>query len=963
MKISSRVLSVAMGVAMVSGLALVGATPARAVTADAKASFIAGIVTPAQKAQRQFGVPASVSIAQAIVASDWGTSAQVKQAKNYFDTPCSASMTAAQFAKLAEAQVGKPYVLGAETLVTQADPAKFDCSELVQWLFGRSGNPITDLAAAQYNATKKVASGTSPRTGDLVFLRNNPARSNGIGHVAVLTKKLSSGDWEIIEARGRAYGVVKTTLSYWKQRSYYAGLRRYSKLVFANTDGVEASAAAAYQSGCVTISSRRYAKFGSVTDSFAGHAAAVVDDSDYKAARGVINNIPAYVNALAKVEEPKDAAAYAKTINGLIASYKLTDYDVVPFDLVLLSGNKGTKVSALQYLLHANGSSVKATGTYDSATVSAVKKFQAAKKLDKDGEAGPNTLTALFATVSTGATGDRVKALNALLAAVGQATTAGATFGKETLTSLKRIQSWAGRSATGVADANTWTVLFMTPDNAPAPVLSGTPQVTQTLTASVGKWSPGSFTLAYQWYRSGAPIPGAIASTYTLRPEDAGAAVTVTVSGTRPGYTTVARVATPTAAIAKAKLSATPVPKITGKLAVGQSLTAVPGTWSPGPVPLTYQWYRGTTAIPGAKAATYAVQAADLGAKVKVVVTAAKPGYEAIAKMSDATAAVAKGTLSDTPTPKVTGYRNRRQDPDRRCRHLGTCPGRPDLPVVPRQDRHQGGHREHLRAAGRRCHGDDPRGRHRGEGRLRHRRQDLGCDRCRDRARPDHRRQAEDHRHSKGGQDRQGEPRFLGPGRGQAQLSLVPRGPGHQGSHEEHLQAEGGRQGPHRQRQDHRQQDRLRLGDGQDQHQGQVGRSADPVALRALRDDAVGDQGAVLRPVLEEHCATADPVLAAGGHQMGRRALVGMHKGPRDELAVLAEVAGDAGNVSPVGDEHDGEVDGVVEVVLVVCQRHGRLATHHCAGADESLRDEVALEEGEPPGRLDHGGCRGSSRK
>lgn len=644
-----------MGVAMVCGLALVGVVPASAVTATAKSSFISSIVTPAQKAQREFGVPASVSIAQAIVASDWGTSAPAKSAKNYFDTPCSASMTAAQFAKLAEAQVGKPYVLGAYAAISDVDPSKFDCSELVKWLFGRSGTPITDLAAWQYDATKAVGKGTSPKAGDLVFLRNNPARSNGIGHVAVLTKKLSSGDWEVIEARGRAYGVVKTTLSYWKQRSYYAGLRRYAKLVFANSDGVEASSAALYQSGCVTISSTRYAKFGSVTASFAGHAAAVVNDSGYKAARGVINNIPAYVEAIAKVENPKDAAGYAKTIKGLIASYKLTDYDVVPFDLVLLSGNKGTKVSALQYLLNANGTSVKATGTYDSATVSAVKKFQVAKKLEKDGEAGPNTLSALFATVSSGASGDRVKALNALLAAVGQATTAGATFGKETQASLKLIQAWAGRNATGVADANTWAVLFMTPDKAPAPVLAGTPQVTQTLTASVGKWSPGSFALAYQWYRGGAPIAGAIGATYTLQPEDAGAAVTVAVTGTRPGYTTIARVATPTAAIAKAKLGATPVPKITGKSTVGQALTAVPGTWSPGPVPLTFQWYRGTTAIPGANAASYPVQAADLGARLKVVVASAKPGYEAIARTSAATAAIAKGTLSDTPTPKVTG--------------------------------------------------------------------------------------------------------------------------------------------------------------------------------------------------------------------------------------------------------------------------------------------------------------------
>ena len=42
-----------------------------------------------------------VALAQAIVASDWGTSSVAKKATNYFDTRCSASMTAKQFAALA----------------------------------------------------------------------------------------------------------------------------------------------------------------------------------------------------------------------------------------------------------------------------------------------------------------------------------------------------------------------------------------------------------------------------------------------------------------------------------------------------------------------------------------------------------------------------------------------------------------------------------------------------------------------------------------------------------------------------------------------------------------------------------------------------------------------------------------------------------------------------------------------
>ena len=133
-------------------------------------------------------------------------------------------LTAAEFAALADLQVGKPYRLGAEAKASDPSPARFDCSELVEWLYARSGNKITDLAAAQYDATRPVIG--EPRVGDLVFLRNNPARVNGIGHVAVITEKLPSGDWRIVEARGRAAGVVRTTLSYWRQRKYFAGVRR-----------------------------------------------------------------------------------------------------------------------------------------------------------------------------------------------------------------------------------------------------------------------------------------------------------------------------------------------------------------------------------------------------------------------------------------------------------------------------------------------------------------------------------------------------------------------------------------------------------------------------------------------------------------------------------------------------------------------------------------------------------------
>ena len=146
--------------------------------------------------------------------------------------PDSNVMTADTFVALLVAQLGKPYRLGAEVKLDDPDPAAFDCSELVQWAFNRAGTKITDGAWLQYAATSPVSSGI--RTGDLVFLRNNPARSNGIGHVGIVADRTSTGEWRIIEARGRAWGVTnKRTLGDWRNLSTFAGVRRFPGLVLS----------------------------------------------------------------------------------------------------------------------------------------------------------------------------------------------------------------------------------------------------------------------------------------------------------------------------------------------------------------------------------------------------------------------------------------------------------------------------------------------------------------------------------------------------------------------------------------------------------------------------------------------------------------------------------------------------------------------------------------------------------
>jgi hypothetical protein len=186
----------------------------------------------------------------------------------------------------------------------------------------------------------------------------------------------------------------------------------------------------------------------------------------------------------------------------------------------------------------------------------------------------------------------------------------------------------------------------------PAPRITGTAKVGYTLTANPGTWSPSPVTLRYQWYRAGIAIVGATAASYKPTTTDAGAAVTVRVIASKTGYTTVGKSSAPTAAVAKDSLTG-PAPWITGVFEVGYSLTANPGTWSPSPVTLRYQWYRSKVAIVGATDATYVLAAADAGATITVKVIASKSGYTTAGVTSPATLRIASGYVPPAPAPYV----------------------------------------------------------------------------------------------------------------------------------------------------------------------------------------------------------------------------------------------------------------------------------------------------------------------
>lgn len=181
------------------------------------------------------------------------------------------------------------------------------------------------------------------------------------------------------------------------------------------------------------------------------------------------------------------------------------------------------------------------------------------------------------------------------------------------------------------------------PVNSFLPAVTGSATTGSVLGATTGTWTGSApITYTYQWRRCGVAgsacvsIPGATSASYVVQTTDLGATITVAVTATNAAGSVTA-VSAPTAAVTAGggtttttRPASTRPPTFAGVLSRGQVLRAGNGTWS-GPTPMTfsYQWQRcpltGTacTNISLATRSTYTIAAADVGRRIRLVVTAA----------------------------------------------------------------------------------------------------------------------------------------------------------------------------------------------------------------------------------------------------------------------------------------------------------------------------------------------------
>lgn len=215
------------------------------------------------------------------------------------------------------------------------------------------------------------------------------------------------------------------------------------------------------------------------------------------------------------------------------------------------------------------------------------------------------------------------------------------------------------------------------PTNTSAPSISGSATVGSTLTADSGGWQAANG-YAYTWLScdtsgaSCAPIAGATSSTYVVTAADPGHTLRVTVAASNKNGSTSSTSAqtavvptpapapaptpTPVSAPANTPTVALPVnsalPLISGVPQASQTLTASVGTWSSTPTSYAYAWQRcdqngaACALVGGAVSASYVLTSADVGATMRVAVTATNTAGSAVATSLATAVVTAQATVA-----------------------------------------------------------------------------------------------------------------------------------------------------------------------------------------------------------------------------------------------------------------------------------------------------------------------------
>jgi hypothetical protein len=224
-------------------------------------------------------------------------------------------------------------------------------------------------------------------------------------------------------------------------------------------------------------------------------------------------------------------------------------------------------------------------------------------------------------------------------------------------------------SSTGVSAATPVISAIQLEEVSP-PSITGVAETGHLLSADTGIWTAsGPIAHTYQWElcdaagESCSDIAGASESSYIPSAEDLGSTLRVTVRTTSGGEQAVAT-STATAAIISPDTSpeSTNPPSIEGNATVGDTLSAVPGSWAGAePISYAYQWQscneegEECANIQGATEGSYTLGEGDVGTTIRLEQTATDMHASTSATSTQSEVVGAPGPPATTQGPVIEG--------------------------------------------------------------------------------------------------------------------------------------------------------------------------------------------------------------------------------------------------------------------------------------------------------------------
>ena len=192
-----------------------------------------------------------------------------------------------------------------------------------------------------------------------------------------------------------------------------------------------------------------------------------------------------------------------------------------------------------------------------------------------------------------------------------------------------------------------------------APEIAGTRRVGTTLTASKARWATRPSSVTYRWQVGGRTVRHADTRSLRLKRHMLGERVQVRAVGSRLGYPRSVVSSQVTKQIARGRFSLERSPALNGRARVAHTLRVSGGSWSPRPDRVSYRWYAGGERIRHASSRTLRLRARFFKSRIKVLVTARRPGYEPRTRTLGTGRRVAPGHLHLSSGPRIVGAARR----------------------------------------------------------------------------------------------------------------------------------------------------------------------------------------------------------------------------------------------------------------------------------------------------------------